>query len=112
MCPWLGMSYRVGMSKPTRRKKSPVPFHRATFSLPADLAADIARLSKRLGVSQSAFLAEMLKDAVAAMLDIIDQLPEQGATPSDLKRAKGKSKKYITQIVQEAQSLAVQEALK
>jgi hypothetical protein len=100
------------MNKSSPRRARSVPYYRATFSLPAQLAKDIARLSKRLGVSQSAFLSELLKDPIAAMLDIIDELPQAGATPDDLKRAKGKSKVYIEQIVQEATSLAVQEALK
>lgn len=99
------------MNKPTRRRTAPEPYYRATFSLPAQLARDINRLAKRLGVSQSAFLAEMLKDPVAAMLAIMDELPQSGATPDDLKRAKGKSKEFIEQIVQEASDLA-RDALK
>lgn len=98
------------MNKP-RRKKAP-SITRVTYSLPAPLAADIRRLSLRLKVSQSAFIAEMLKDAIAAMVDIISEIPEQGATKQDLKRATGRSREYIETIVEEAKQLAAHEALK
>jgi hypothetical protein len=101
------------MNKPTPVAPKPArkPVHyRATFSLPAPLAIDIQRLSKRLGVTQSAFLTEMLTDAVAAMVDILDQLPPQHATEGDVRRARGKSREYIHSIVAEAQQLALIEA--
>lgn len=93
------------MNKPNSQPP-PEPYYRATFSLPAGLAKDINRLSKRLGVSQSAFLTELLKDPVAAMLDVIDQLPPSGGTADDLRRARGRSREYIEQIMREAHELS------
>lgn len=86
----------------------PEPHYRATFSLPASLAKDINRLAKRLGVSQSSMLSELLKEPIASMLDILDELPTQAATDGDVKRAKGKSVAYIEAIVAEAASLAAE----
>lgn len=80
--------------------------YRATFSLPAKLAQDINRLAKRMGVSQSALLAELLTDPIAAMCEVIDQIPPTGATTDDVKRAKGKSVALIRDAVRSTQELA------
>jgi len=82
------------------------PYYRATFSLPAPLASDISRLAKRLGVSQSSLLSELLADPIAAMLSIMDALPPQHATADDVRRAKGRSLDLIRGIVAEAQQLS------
>jgi hypothetical protein len=101
------------MSKPqhadgTETVARPV-FYRATFSLPAALAKDISHLAKRLGVSQSAMLAELLTEPVAAMREVIDTIPQVGVTPTDVKRARGKSAALIRDVVQHAQSLLATE---
>ena len=80
-------------------------FYRATFSLPADLAKDISHLAKRLGVSQSAMLTELLTEPVAAMRAVIDAIPQVGVTSVDVKRARGKSVALIRDAVQQAQLL-------
>lgn len=100
------------MSKPHQNDAFPVADqlrYRATFSLPAKLAQDINRLAKRMGVSQSALLTELLSDPIDAMCDVIDQLPTVGATPDDVKRAKGKSLALIKDVVQQAQTLIADE---
>ena len=79
--------------------------YRATFSFPAPLATDISRLAKRLGISQSALLTELLAEPVAAMLDVIDTIPQVGVTPDHIKRAKGKSVALIRDVVQQAQAV-------
>jgi hypothetical protein len=80
-------------------------FYRATFSLPAPLARDISHLAKRLGVSQSAMLTELLTEPILAMREVIDAIPQVGVTPDDVKRARGKSVALIRDVVQHAQSL-------
>ena len=98
----------MAATKPTQDDAFPAAkqlMFRATFSLPAKLAQDINRLAKRMGVSQSALLAELLTDPITSMCDIIDQIPTAGATPDDVKRAKGKSLAVIKEVVQQAQTL-------
>lgn len=58
-----------------------------------------------MGVSQSAFISELLAEPLAAMSAIMDALPAAGATPQDVKRAKGRSVDLIRNIVGEAQAL-------
>lgn len=82
--------------------------YRATFSFPAPLATDIARLAKRLGVSQSSLLTELLTEPIAAMLDVIDTIPQVGVTPDHIKRARGKSAALIRDVVQQAQAVVTQ----
>lgn len=109
LAPRLRMNYApVGMKKPAQSDAFPAAktlCYRATFSLPAKLAQDINRLAKRMGVSQSALLSELLTEPITAMCDIIDQIPSTGATTDDVKRAKGKSVALIRDIVGQAQSL-------
>ena len=99
------------MSKPNQDDAFPaakILHYRCTFSLPATLAKDIARLAKRMGVSQSSMLAELLTDPITAMCDIIDEIPDKGATADDVKRARGKSLSIIKDVVQQAQAAAAE----
>lgn len=99
----------LGMNKPSPdhspQTTTRPPYYRATFSLPAHLATDISRLAKRMGVSQSAMLSELLQDPIAAMCAIIDSLPQAAATKDDVRRAKGKGLEYIRKAMAEAQQL-------
>lgn len=92
------------VADPANDSARPV-YYRATFSLPAPLAKDISRLAKRLGVSQSAMLTELLTLPIAAMCDVIDTVPQVGVTPDQVKRARGKSAALVRDVVQHAQSL-------
>lgn len=83
--------------------------HRCTFSLPPDLAGNILSLSKRMGVSQSSIVAELLQEPVAAIAAIMDDLPP-APSPEDVKRARGRSLKLIEDAMHEAMSLAISEA--
>lgn len=82
------------------------PRYRATFTLPAPLATDISRLAKRLGVSQSSLLTELLTDPIAAMCDVVDGIPQVGVTSEHIHRARGKSAALIKRAVAEALALA------
>lgn len=82
--------------------------YRATFSFPAPLATDISQLAKRLGVSQSALLTELLAEPVRVMLDVVSEIPQVGVTPDHVKRARGKSAELVRHAVQNAQSLVSQ----
>ena len=82
--------------------------YRATYSLPAPLCKDISRLAKRLGVSQSALLSEILPDAITAMLEVLDAIPVVGVTPDHIKRARGKSLAIIRDVITQAQEVVQQ----
>lgn len=86
--------------------------YRASFTFPAPLARDISRLAKRLGVSQSAMLTELLTEPIAAMCSIIDTLPTAGATEDDVRRAKGRSVALIKEVVDQAQALMWSDVMK
>lgn len=85
--------------------------HRTTFSLPADLARGLAALSKRLGVSQSSIVVELLQEPIAQIESIMSDLPP-APSPEDVKRARGRSLALIQDVVHEAIDLAVAEARK
>jgi hypothetical protein len=93
------------MIKPKQTDAFPVPHYRATFSLPAPLAKDLNEVAKRMGVSQSALLSELLAGPIAAMREVMDQLPAIGASGDDVKRARGKSVDLIRGAVREAMDL-------
>lgn len=97
------------MSKPKQSDAFPAASTvrtRVTFTMPASLARDINRLARRMGVSQSAFISELLTDPILAMCDVIDAIPETGATADDVKRARGKSVALIRDVIEQAQAVA------
>lgn len=93
------------MSKQVDAFPIPPRTRRTTFSLPTETLDRIERLARRMGVSQSAFVSELLSEPIAAMASIIDALPEQGATVGDVKRARGRSLGFIRDAVTQAQDL-------
>lgn len=86
-------------------------YRRATFSLPPDLARNLPRLAKRLRVSQSAVVSELLREPVAAMMAVFDELPP-APTSQDVLRARGKSLELLQDIIDDASQLAFEEARK
>jgi hypothetical protein len=50
-------------------------------------------------------LTELLAVPIAVMRDTIDAIPQVGAVPADIKRARGKSVALIRDVIQHAQSL-------
>lgn len=93
------------------RKRQSALHRRLTFSVPPDLARNLPRLAKRLGVSQSAVVSELLREPIAAMMAVLDELPPT-PTKADVLRARGKSLAMIQQVVDEASQLALEEARK
>lgn len=72
-----------------------------SFSLPRDLAGNISVIAKRLGISQSALLAELMSQPIADLRRLVDQIP---AHPSqgDVLRLRGASIEVVQQRVREA----------
>jgi hypothetical protein len=78
---------------------------RLTVTLPAETAQQLERIARRMRVSQGALLAELLAEPVKAMASIIDLVPEVGAGPDDVRRAKGRSIEVIHMAVSQAKQL-------
>lgn len=76
-----------------------------TFTLPMTLIADLDVIAKRMRVTRSALLGELLRVPVAAMAEVFGGMPETGATEADVRRARGKSTALVQQAVQEARAL-------
>lgn len=76
--------------------------YRASFSLPVSLAVGINRVAKRLGVSQSAFVTELLSEAVADIERLLNLLPPS-PTSDDVLRLRGASASVIRARIREAQ---------
>lgn len=80
--------------------------YRASFSFPAPLAKDLNYAAKRLGVSQSALLIELLAQPISYMADLMRALPEfEPASPDQVKRARGESIAVIRERIAEARAM-------
>lgn len=78
---------------------------RISISIPAELSDDLDYLSKRLEVSRSGLVSQMLLSAelgkLRALLEAIPQQPSEG----DIKRFRGDSRSVIEDQLQRLQSL-------
>lgn len=73
--------------------------HRKTsLSLPADLAVDLNRLAKRLGITQSALVTALLWQAIPDLHSLLDVAPETD-DPDSIKRFRGASIGYVLDAV-------------
>jgi hypothetical protein len=77
--------------------------YRCTFSLPCELAIAISRVSKHVGVSQSALLAELIGAPMADLLRLVELAPAPGDTsPESMARLRGESVSLVQRRVSEA----------
>lgn len=68
---------------------------RVSVSLPADIAGHLDFISKRLGISRSALVAQLLIAAdLGSVHTLLSTLPES-ATDTDVRRFRGDSKEYV-----------------
>lgn len=78
---------------------------RVSISMPEELADNLDYISKRLGVSRSGFVSQLLLaadlDSFRAMLSHIPEQPSEG----DLKRFRGDSRAYIQDQLERLQKL-------
>jgi len=72
----------------------PVTQKRVTVSIPIELADGLTYLARRMAVSKSALVAELLKE-VPELVEIVQGVPEQGATQKDVVRARGRSLELV-----------------
>lgn len=73
-------------------------FYRATLSLPADLAVELADTARLLGVSQSALVTHILRGPLGALALRLSVSGMPNATPDPVKRRRGRKP---TQLVDE-----------
>lgn len=67
---------------------------RVSFTLPPEIDQDLSYVAKRLGVSRSSLVAEMLHEGLSFISAALRQLPEN-PTEADALRYRGDSKKII-----------------
>lgn len=75
--------------------------YRCTFSLPVDTAKNLSFVAKRMGVSQSAVLANVLDEPLADLAALFRGLPAK-PTEADVLRLRGASVDVIRLRVREA----------
>lgn len=79
-----------------------VSFRRCSFSVPKQVADDLAYVSGLMGVSQSALLSELISDPVAGMADMLRTTVGQDlAKPDVARRLRGESINYVQNAVSE-----------
>lgn len=74
-----------------------------SFTLPAETAKDISYIAKRMGISQSALLAQLMAKPIADLRALIDLVPDlKSATPDQVLRFRGASADVIADLVRDA----------
>lgn len=78
---------------------------RVTISLPAGITEDLDYISSRLGISRSAFLAQLLTEAdLGKLRSLLSTLPE-APTEGDARRFRGESRSFVKQRMEQLQSM-------
>lgn len=67
---------------------------RVSMSLPPDLVADLTYVSHRLGVSRSALVSGILREATDSIVPLLRTLPEE-PTEADALRFRGESQRVV-----------------
>lgn len=68
---------------------------RCSFSLPSDIASDLAYLSGVMGVSQSALLSQIAGDSIRMLSDLLRNAGGDLSSPDVVKRLRGDSIQFI-----------------
>jgi len=76
---------------------------RISLSIPIDLANDLDYVHRRVGVSKSALVSELLAGGLRDVRELLESLPEQ-PTPDDLVRLRGASADLVASRVGHYQS--------
>lgn len=78
---------------------------RITLSLPGHIVDDIDHIASRLGISRSAFVAQMLADAqLSHVRALLSSLPEE-PTEGDTRRFRGESRRYVKERMDSLQNM-------
>ena len=76
---------------------------RLSLSVPLDLAADLDYVHRRIGVSKSALVSELLSPGLRDVRLLLESLPDD-PTPDDLVRLRGASADLVADRVDRYQS--------
>lgn len=78
---------------------------RVTISLPTQIAGDLDYISARLGISRSAFLAQLLTEAnLSDLRALVSTLPES-PSEGDTRRFRGESRRFVKTRMHQLQSM-------
>ena len=77
---------------------------RVSFTLPPEVDQDLTYVAKRLGVSRSSLVAEMLREGLSFVSASLRQLPER-PDEADALRYRGESKKLIDSRLESARRM-------
>lgn len=78
---------------------------RVSLSIPGELTHNLDYISRRLGVSRSAFVTQILLEGhLDDLASLLEHIPEQ-PTEADIKRFRGGSKVYVREQLQRLQEL-------
>lgn len=78
---------------------------RVSLSIPGELADNLDYISRRLGVSRSAFVTQILIEGdLDHLASLLAHIPEQ-PSEADIKRFRGDSKVYVREQLQRLQQL-------
>lgn len=77
---------------------------RVSFTLPPEVVDDLAYTARRLGVSRSALVADLLQQTLSVVTPTLRELPEE-PSERDVLRYRGDSKRVIDERLEVAQRL-------
>jgi hypothetical protein len=78
---------------------------RVSLSIPAGLASNLDYISGRLGISRSAFVAQILLESrLDELASLLGSIPEQ-PSETDKRRFRGDSKAYVREQLERLQGL-------
>lgn len=76
-----------------------------SVTLPPEIVADLDYVSKRLGVSRSALIAQTLPDGLSFMRGLLVDVPEN-PTPEDVIQFRGSSADQIRERIEQLKGMA------
>lgn len=77
---------------------------RTSFTLPPDVNDDLSYVAKRLGVTRSALVTDLLREALGIVTPSLRGLPEE-PTERDVLRYRGESERVIDERLESARRL-------
>lgn len=78
---------------------------RASFTLPPQVVDDLAYLSRRMGITRSALLAQIAGEPIHSLREIVEALPEN-PSEEEVRRFYGQSMGVIQARIEQVQRLA------
>lgn len=77
---------------------------RVSFTVPADVADEITYIAKRVGVSRSALVVDVLRETIDTVGPLVRSVPE-APTDTDVVRYRGESERIVAERLERARRL-------